>query len=104
MIESEARPLKVGAVRIGQKLRRAVHVFSEGLAEFYHAPYRRSFAQAKRDEEDLFMLLVFSESLGLPNPATYYTLELMPELYDRYHHWHRRMGLERSPLDGISCC
>ena len=75
-----------------------------GLREFYIAPYRQSFARAQRDEDDLFMLMVFSESLGVPNPATFYTLELLPVAYDRFHDWHRRMGMERSPLDHISCC
>jgi hypothetical protein len=76
----------------------------EGLREYYAAPYRREFARAQRDEDDLFMMLVFSESLGIPNPATYYTLELLPVVYDRFHDWHRRMGMERSPLDHVSCC
>ncbi|GAB3547022.1 hypothetical protein GCM10027404_08300 [Arthrobacter tumbae] len=75
-----------------------------GLLEFYSAPYRRTFARAQRDEEDLFMMLVLSEALGVPNPASYYTVELLPVVYDRFHDWHRRMGLERSPLDNISCC
>lgn len=82
----------------------ALKRFSEVLREFYVAPYRRAFAQARRDEEDLFMLLVFAESLGIPNPASYYTLEMMPVLYERFHDWHRRMGMERSPLDHVSCC
>jgi len=50
------------------------------------------------------MLLVFSEMLGIPNPASYYTLELLPVLYDRFHEWHTRMGMEKSPLDGVRCC
>ncbi|SJZ86290.1 cory-CC-star protein [Novilysobacter spongiicola] len=77
---------------------------SAGLREFYVAPYRRTFARARRDEEDLFMLLVFAESLGVPNPAGCYTLELMPVMYERFHDWHRRMGMERSPLDHVGCC
>lgn len=78
--------------------------FSAGLREFYAAPYRRTLARAQRDEDDLFMLMVFSETLGVPNPVGYYTLELMPAMYERFHDWHRRMGLERSPLDHVSCC
>ncbi len=74
------------------------------LREFYVAPYRGAMARAKRDDEDLFMLLVFMEMLGVPNPASYYTLELLPVLYERFHEWHTRMGMERSPLDGIRCC
>lgn len=77
---------------------------SAGLHEFYVAPYRRTFARAQRDEEDLFLMLVLSEALGVPNPASYYTVELLPVVYDRFHDWHRRMGLERSPLEHISCC
>ncbi|MBP2367074.1 cory-CC-star protein [Pseudonocardia parietis] len=75
-----------------------------GLEEFYAAPYRRSFARAKRDEDDLFMMMVLSEALGLPNPAGYYTMELLPVVYENFHEWHRRMGMERSPLNEISCC
>jgi len=77
---------------------------NEGLREYYVAPYRQAFSRAQRDEEDLFMLLVFAETLGVPNPAAYYTLELLPVLYDRFHEWHKRMGMERSPLDHVHCC
>lgn len=76
----------------------------QGLHDYYVTQYRRSFARAQRDEDDLFMLLVFAESMGVPNPAAYYTLELLPVVYDRFHDWHKRMGMERSPLDHISCC
>jgi hypothetical protein len=74
------------------------------LREFYEAPHRSALARAKRDEDDLFMLLVFSEMMGIPNPASYYTLELLPVLYERFHEWHTRMGMEKSPLDDFRCC
>ena len=77
---------------------------SAALKEYYISPYRQAYARAQRDEDDLFMLLVMSETLGVPNPATYYTLELLPVIYDRFHDWHRRMGMERSPLDHVHCC
>ena len=76
----------------------------KGLYDYYVSPYRPSFARAQRDEDDLFMMLVFAESMGLPNPASYYTLELLPLVYDRFHEWHKRMGMGRSPLDHIGCC
>lgn len=72
--------------------------------EFYFGRYRSTIARARRDEEDLFMLLVFSELMGVPNPATYYTLEVQPLLLERFHEWHLRMGMERSPLDHFRCC
>lgn len=78
--------------------------FGHGLNEFYVAPYRAVFAKALQEEDDLFMLLVMSEALGVPNPASYYTLELLPVLYDRFHQWHTRMGMDHSPLENIACC
>lgn len=74
------------------------------VREFYVAPHRGVVARARRDEDDLFMLLVFAETMGLPNPASYYTLELLPILYQDFHEWHLRMGMERSPLDHFKCC
>ena len=74
------------------------------LSEFYIAPYRGAIARARRDEDDLFMLFIFAEMMGVPNPATYYTLELQPLLIERFHAWHQRMGMEHSPLDHIKCC
>ena len=76
----------------------------ELLREFYEGRHRGALARARREEDDLFMLLVFSESMGIPNPASYYTLELLPLFYDRFHEWHVRMGMERSPLEHFRCC
>ncbi|QOR39150.1 DNA helicase [Billgrantia diversa] len=86
--------------RVGAWLSQA-RFFAE---EIYSARYRGAIARARRDEDDLFMLLVFSEMMGVPNPAAYYTLELQPLLLERFHAWHRRMGMERSPLDHFRCC
>lgn len=89
---------------IGDDLRRRLRVVGELVREYYVAPHRGAVARARRDEDDLFMLLVFSEMMGVPNPASYYTLELMPVLYERFHDWHLRMGMDRSPIDGFRCC
>ncbi|MCK6209471.1 DNA helicase [Georgenia sp. EYE_87] len=85
-------------------LRHAQARLAAGLREFYVAPYRRTFARARRDEDDLFTMIVLSEALGVPNPVSYYTAELLPAVYDRFHDWHRRMGMDRSPLEDYSCC
>ncbi|MFD1216529.1 MULTISPECIES: cory-CC-star protein [Microbulbifer] len=87
------RNLKLVFSRIGRQ-----------LEAFYNAPYRQAIARAERDEEDLFLLLVYGESLGIPNPAAFYMLELQPLLLERFHQWHKRMGMERSPLDEFRCC
>ena len=75
-----------------------------GLREFYVAPHRGALARAKRENDDLFMLLVFSEMMGVPNPASYHCLELLPIMYEQFHDWHKRMGMDKSPLDSFRCC
>ena len=86
------------------RLRRRWGAFVDGLSEFYHAPYRQTFARAKRDEDDHFMLVVLADALGVPDPAAYHSLELLPAVYPEFHAWHRRLGLDRSPLEHVGCC
>jgi hypothetical protein len=86
------------------ELRAAVARVQALLREFYAAPHRAALARARRDEDDLFMLLVFSEAMGVPNPASWYTLELLPLVQDRFHEWHLRMGMDHSPLEHFRCC
>ena len=85
-------------------LRERLSHWARLLNEFYAGNYRATFARARRDEDDLFSMMVFGEALGVPNPASYHTLELTPVLFERFHEWHRRMGMDRSPLDSLSCC
>lgn len=75
-----------------------------GLLEFYVGPYRQTLKQHKREEDDFFTIVVLGEALGIPDPAAYYTAELMPALWEDFHAWHRRVGIPRSPLDHIACC
>lgn len=77
---------------------------ARAVNDFYAGPYRRTLNRARQDEDDLFLLFVLADGMGVPNPMTYETLELLPVVYDRFHDWHRRMGMDRSPLDTLSCC
>lgn len=78
--------------------------FSRRLQEIYAGPYRQGIARDKREEDDFFTLVVLGEALGVPDPTAYYTIELMPYLFEGFHAWHQRMGIPRSPLDHVSCC
>ncbi|WP_309128575.1 cory-CC-star protein [Microbacterium sp.] len=78
--------------------------FRRGLAEYYAGPYRQTLARERRDEDDLFTLVVLGEALGVPDTAAYYSAELLPMLAQDFHAWHRRMGMPRSPLDHVACC
>jgi len=66
--------------------------------------YERELRQQTAELNDLFLLLCFMEAAGMPNPATLYLLEVYPYLLEQFHQWHRRMGIERSPLDALPCC
>jgi hypothetical protein len=78
------------------------------LAEMMHGialgPYEREVRKASAELHDLFTLLCFMEATALPNPATLYLLEIYPYLLEEFHLWHRRMGIEHSPLGTLPCC
>jgi len=82
------------------KMKSLVNWYEEVLS----MPHRREIARELRDEDDLFLLLLYSEMIGIPNPAYYYTLELYPYMIEKFHDWHLRMGMEKSPMIGIRCC
>ena len=66
--------------------------------------YQRDLRQQTAELNDLFLLLCFMEAAGMPNPATLYLLEVYPYMLEQFHQWHRRMGIERSPIDSLPCC
>jgi hypothetical protein len=83
-----------------EQLKRLIAYYEEVL----ELPHRTEIARELRDEDDLFLLMLYSEMLGIPNPVYYYTLELYPFMIEEFHDWHLRMGMEKSPLTGIRCC
>jgi hypothetical protein len=44
------------------------------------------------------------EATALPNPAALYLLDVYPYLLEQFHAWHRRVGIEHSPLGSMPCC
>lgn len=93
-----------GRAKRRESFSRRLAAFRAGLLEFYVGPYRQTLAREQRDEDDFFSIVVLGEALGVPDPAAYYTAELMPAVWENFHSWHRRMGIPRSPLDHIGCC
>ncbi|HUH11539.1 MAG TPA: cory-CC-star protein [Longimicrobiales bacterium] len=83
---------------------RALHALRDIYEGIFLAPYRSALLREERRQNDLFLLLVLPELLGVPNPVAFYTLELYPEVIGQYHQWHQRMGLERAPEGGFRCC
>ena len=66
--------------------------------------YERDLRQQTAELNDLFLLLCYMEIVGLPNPATLYLLDVYPYLLEQFHLWHRRMGMNKSPLGTLPCC
>ncbi|MBI9011036.1 MAG: hypothetical protein JEZ08_02310 [Clostridiales bacterium] len=59
----------------------------------------RSISHIENEAEesmDQFMLLCFSDLLGIDMPTTYYALELLPYLGDDLESWLKRMDSKKS--------
>ena len=68
------------------------------------AGYEKRLRGQFMELNDLFLLLCFMELVGLPNPAAIYLMEVYPYFLEEFHIWHRRMGMDHSPLDNLPCC
>jgi hypothetical protein len=83
-------------------------IFRQRLGEILHGAaygrYEYELRQQTGELNDLFLLLCFMEATALPNPATLYLLEVYPYLLEQFHLWHRRMGIEHSPIGSLPCC
>ena len=82
-------------------VRQNVRDFFHGMA---YGQYERELRRQAAELNDLFLLLCYMEIVGLPNPATLYLLDVYPYLLDQFHLWHRRMGMDRSPVGNLPCC
>src|SRR5262249_56245579 len=90
-----------GDARSGEEFGRRLGDVMGGAAL---AVYERHLRQQTAELNDFFLLLCFMEATALPNPATLYLLEVYPYLLEQFHLWHRRMGIEHSPLGSLPCC
>ena len=86
---------------------RAVSI-RQNIADFFHGAaygaYERELRMQAAELNDMFLLLCYMEIVGLPNPATLYLLDVYPYLLEQFHLWHKRMGMDRSPLGNLPCC
>ena len=82
--------------------------FTSALSDVLHGAaygrYQHELRRQASELNDLFMLLCYLELMGVPNPATFYLLDVYPLLLQEFHLWHRRMGVEHSPLGSFRCC
>lgn len=70
-------------------------MFFKGATDFKGRAYEMMQAEAK-SEMDNFILICYSDLLGIPLPINYYTLELLPYLVDEMADWDKRMNKRKS--------
>lgn len=71
--------------------------------DYFVGRWRAGFQREARRQEEAFLALVFLDQLGVDSPASWYLLELYPELIESFHQWHRHAGLETFPDPGVCC-
>jgi hypothetical protein len=70
-------------------------LFFKGATDMKGRAYEMMQAEAK-SEMDNFILICYSDLLGIPLPINYYTLELLPYLVDELSDWDKRMNKRKS--------
>lgn len=103
----ETGPFTSARARLGvfwNSLRRRLRAARDIYEGVFIAPYRALIHREHLRQRDLFLLLGFSDLIGVPNPVAFYTLELYPELIEQFHEWHLRMGMPHAPEGGFRCC
>ena len=78
--------------------------FGDFVHGYFVSEYERKLREQFVDLNDLFMLQCFMELVGLANPAAIYLLDVYPFFLEEFHTWHRRMGMDRSPIGSMPCC
>lgn len=75
--------------------------FKEFFQGFFGGLKDNSINVIKKDAIDLndyFALLCFSDFLGIPSPASYYTLEMLPYMAKELEGWQKRMAMPRDVI------
>ena len=73
------------------------------IEEYYESSYRGVLNREKKQIDDFFMIILFSEMMGIPNPYEFYTLEIMIDFMPNFHKWHKSVGLNESPFENLPC-
>jgi hypothetical protein len=88
---------------VRQRARAAYRRLEALHREYFVSKWRSGLQREASRQEDAFLAWVFLEALGVESPASWYTLELYPEVLESFHQWHQRMGLRRFPEPGVCC-
>ncbi|MBA1336677.1 MAG: hypothetical protein HPY66_3112 [Firmicutes bacterium] len=87
--------------RILDRLKDIAKFFADFNRGFFEGARENSIRVIKKDAfdaNDYFILLCFSDFLGIPSPASYYTLELLPYMAKELEGWEIRMDDKKDIL------
>jgi hypothetical protein len=76
---------------VGGHLLRLIKFFQDFLAGLTSFEIEQTARQEKISRQDLFLLIIFGNILGLPIFSSYYSLRLMPYIYPAIPGWAKRM-------------
>lgn len=79
------------------KYNQTLKTISDFLDELFRESSTKIIRKEAYDLNDSFLLLLFGDLLGLPNPFSYYALELLPLLTEDIESWEKRI-LRRSSI------
>lgn len=88
---------------IREKILPSLKKFKKTISEFFYGMTTYEWVELARKErldlEHLFILLSFSDILGLSLPTNYYSFRFLPYIIPELNIWKRRMLRKRSLLD-----
>jgi len=87
-------------------MKKTILKIKENLSDFAEGFFKEQAAgileKEIEDFNDMFMILCFGDLLGIPTPASYYTLELLPYFIGEIDRWESRIN-RRSKVFSERC-
>lgn len=85
--------------RFKKRLQRAPKTIREVLYGFTAYELHRDLKKEKGNIDNLFMLVIFGDLVGLPLLPPYYSMRLLPYIIPRINTWKRHLLKERDIID-----
>jgi hypothetical protein len=85
--------------RLKKRLQRSPKTIREILYGFTTYELHRDLQKERGDIDNLFMLVIFGDLVGLPLLPPYYSMRLLPYIIPRINTWKRYLLKERDIID-----
>jgi hypothetical protein len=81
-------------------LKKTISFLKDVFSAILKAPAENAITRKEAfDANDNFFLLLYGDLLGIPNPISYYALELLPYLAPEIEGWERRIQNRASVIE-----